>query len=176
MQNAIYKALHFADNGLDISGEIPLTREESQFLIGLYFRNILMGSVVESQTRHNLHVLKTDPKKFIRREVYEEARKISYREYMNRFVVPYFVEQTSGQTAASLLQAADLRTHSQILHENSKVRVQICEDDFLLTKEDVEWFRATFGAGLLAYPVGGHLGNLHVPAVQERLVKLFTDQ
>ena len=176
MQNAIYKALHFADNGLDISGDIPLTREESQFLIGLYFRNTLMGTVVESQTRTNLHILKSDPKKFIRRDVYDEARKISYRDYMNQFVAPYFLEHTSGHTTASLLQAADLRTHSQRLHDDPKVRVQICEDDFLLTKDDVAWFRSTFGTGLLSYPVGGHLGNLHVPAVQEQLVKLFSDK
>jgi hypothetical protein len=69
-----------------------------------------------------------------------------------------------------------LRTDSARLHDNPKIRVQICEDDFLLSKPDVEWFRSTFGDRLLAYPVGGHLGNLHVPAVQEQLVKLFTDK
>ncbi|HUS35844.1 MAG TPA: VacJ family lipoprotein [Verrucomicrobiae bacterium] len=176
MKNAVYKALYFADNGLDISGDIPLTREESQFLIGLYFRNTLMGTIVESQTRHDLHVLKSDPKKFIRRDVYEEARKISYQEYMKQFVVPYFLKQNPGVTAASLVHAADLRSASQGMQQNTKVRVQICEDDFLLSKEDVDWFRSTFGERLLAYAVGGHLGNLHVPAVQKRLVKLFTDQ
>lgn len=175
MKNAIYKALYYADNGLDISGDIPLTREESQFLIGLYFRNTLMGTIVESQTRHDLRVLKSDPKKFIRREVYEEARRISYQEYMNQFVVPYFLKQNADVTTASLLKGADLRTDSQLLQDNPKIRVQICEDDFLLAKRDVEWFRSTFGERLLAYPVGGHLGNLHVPAVQERLIKLFTE-
>jgi ABC-type transporter lipoprotein component MlaA len=175
MQNAIYKALYYADNGLDISGDIPLTREESQFLIGLYFRNTLMGTIVESQTRHDLRILKSNPKKFIRREVYEEARKISYQDYMNQLVVPYFLKRTPDQTPASLIQAADMRTHSPGLQNNAKIRVQINEDDFLLSKRDVDWFRSTFGERLLTYPVGGHLGNLHVPTVQHRLVKLFTD-
>jgi len=38
MEESIYKALYFADNGLDVSGNIPLTRTESDFLIGLTFR------------------------------------------------------------------------------------------------------------------------------------------
>jgi hypothetical protein len=53
---------------------------------------------------------------------------------------------------------------------------QIAEDDFLLTTTDISWFRSTFGSNLTIYPDGGHLGNLHIPAVQEALVRLFSDK
>jgi len=36
-------------------------------------------------------------------------------------------------------------------------------------------FRSTFGTNLAVYHVGGHVGNLNIPAVQEALVRLFSD-
>jgi hypothetical protein len=38
IKKAIYKALYYANNSLEVSGDIPSTREESQFLIGLVTR------------------------------------------------------------------------------------------------------------------------------------------
>jgi hypothetical protein len=69
-----------------------------------------------------------------------------------------------------------LEPSAELFRNNPKIRVQICDDDFLLTPADVTWFRATFGDKLTEYPTGGHLGNLYLPAVQEALVKLFSDQ
>jgi hypothetical protein len=75
-----------------------------------------------------------------------------------------------------LVAKTDLDQNTQYLRDNPKVRVQICDDDFLLTAADLPWFRSTFGDRLTDYPEGGHLGNLHVPAVQEFLVGLFSDR
>ena len=62
MKLAIYKALYFAQNGLDVSGNIPLTADESKFLIGMVFRFTLMSAIVDSQRRDNLGVLKVEPR------------------------------------------------------------------------------------------------------------------
>ena len=173
MQEAIYKALYFAQNGLDVSGNIPLTKEESQFLVGLAFRFTLMNTIVDSQRREDLGVLTVPPDRFVRKESYREIRQISYGEYMNRFMVPYLIKTGRGTDRETLLAATDLTQSTASLANNPKIRVQICEDDFLLAPSDLQWFRATFGDNLTAYPAGGHLGNLHVPAVQEALVQLF---
>jgi ABC-type transporter lipoprotein component MlaA len=173
MKLAIYKALYFAQNGLDVSGNIPLTADESEFLIGLMFRFTLMSAIVDSQRRDNLGVLKVDPGKFVRQESYREIRQISYADYMNRFVLPYLLKNGHGTDTNALLAATDLQQSTPLLQNNPKVRVQICEDDFLLKPSDIEWFHSTFGTNLTSYPTGGHLGNLHIPAVQETLVKLF---
>ena len=61
IKNVIYKALYYANNSLDVSGDIPSTREESRFLIGLVFRYTLMSVIVDSQRRQNLGVLEHDP-------------------------------------------------------------------------------------------------------------------
>jgi len=175
MLEAIYKALYFAQNGLELSGDIPLSREESEFLIGLVFRYTLMSVIVDSQRRDNLGVLKVKPDAFVRQKSYDEIRKISYAEYMDRFVVPYLIKTGRGPDRAALLAATDLEQGTQYLQNNPKVRVQICADDFLLTHQDIAWYRTNLGPNLTVYPQGGHLGNLHVPAVQENLVKLFSE-
>ena len=74
---------------------------------------------------------------------------------------------------AEALRQCDLTYRPEWLRNNFKIRVQICDDDFLLTPQDLLWFRSTFGDRLLEYSDGGHLGNLHRHAVQEALVRLF---
>jgi phospholipid-binding lipoprotein MlaA len=173
VKDTIYKALYFAENGLDVSGNIPLTENESRFLIGLAFRFTLMAGIMDSQRRFNLGVLKEDPNKFVRQKAYREIRQISYADYMDRFVVPYLVKTRRGTDRETLLAATDLKQSTSFLANNPKVRVQANGDDFLLTPQDLSWLDSTFGTNLTLYPVGGHLGNLHVPAVQEALVRLF---
>lgn len=173
MKLAIYKALYFAQNGLDVSGNIPLTANESKFLIGMAFRFTLMSAIEDSQRRDNLGVLKVDPDKFVRQESYREIRQISYADYMKRFVLPYLIKTDRGTDTQILLNATDLEQSTDSLRNNPKVRVQICDNDFLLKPSDIEWFHSTFGTNLTAYPTGGHLGNLHIPAVQEALVRQF---
>src|SRR5208337_2709056 len=162
-----------ADNGLDVSGNIPLTRTESDFLIGLTFRYTLMNVIVDSQRRDNLGVLKVNPATFVRQDSVREIRQINYAEYTEHFVLPYLLKTGRATSREQVLANTDLAQSTDFLRNNSKIRVQICEDDFLLTPEDLPWFRSTFGSHLTDYPVGGHLGNLHIPAVQEALVRLF---
>jgi phospholipid-binding lipoprotein MlaA len=173
MREALYKALYFANNGLDISGNIPLSFEESQFLIGVVFRYTLMSAIVDSQQRRNLGVLRHDPNGFVRQDLYREIRQYSFEDYMNLFVLPYIAQAGLGKDAAALKNQTDLERETSRFKGNDKIRVQICEDDFLLSKNQNQWFHATFGKNLTSYTVGGHLGNLHVPAVQEKLVSLF---
>ena len=173
MEEAVYKALYFADNRLDVSGNIPLSRTESDFLIGLVFRYTLTSVIVDSQRRHNLGVLKVNPGKFVLQDSYREIRTINYEEYTDRFVLPYLIKTGRVTNREQLMSATDLAQSTEFLHNNPKIRVQISEDDFLLTTKEISWFRSTFGTNLTIYPDGGHLGNLHIPAVQEALVRLF---
>jgi phospholipid-binding lipoprotein MlaA len=176
MEDAIFKALYFADNGLDVSGNIPLTRAESDFVVGAAFRFVLMDVIQDSQRRDNLGVLKVKPGRFVREDSIREIRRINYAEYTDRFVLPYLTKNGRVANRQDLITATDLGQSAEFLRRNPKIRVQICEDDFLLTPADVSWFRSTFGTNLTVYTVGGHLGNLHIPAVQETLVRLFSDK
>ncbi len=151
-----------------------MTRAESDFVLGVAFRYTLMNVIVDSQRRNNLGVLKVKLGRFVRQDSIREIRRINYGEYTDRFVLPYLTKSGRVTNGQDLVAATDLGQSAEFLRRNPKIRVQICEDDFLLTPADVSWFRSTFGTNLTVYPVGGHLGNLHVPAVQEALVRLFS--
>ena len=176
MEDAVYKALYFADSGLDVSGNIPLTRIESDFLIGLAFRYTLMNVIMDSQRRHNLGVLTVNPDKFVRQDSIREIRQIDYAEYTDRFVIPHLIKTGRVRNREEVFENTDLTQMTKWLRNNPKVRVQICDDDFLLSPSDLPWFRSTFGRNLTEYRVGGHLGNLYLPAVQDALVKLSSDK
>jgi phospholipid-binding lipoprotein MlaA len=176
MEAALYKALYFADNGLDVSGNIPLTRAESDFVVGVAFRYALMNVIVDSQRRNNLDVLKVNPGRFVRQDSIREIRRINYGEYTDRFVLPYLTKSGRVTNRQDFIAATDLEQSAEFLRRNPKIRVQICEDDFLLAPADISWFRSTFGTNLTVYSIGGHLGNLHIPAVQEALVRQFSDR
>jgi len=175
MEEALHKALYFADNGLDVSGNIPLTRAESDFVLGVAFRFTLINVIEDSQQRDNLGVLKVKPGRFVCQDSFREIRRINYGEYNDRFLLPYLTKNGLVTNRQDLIAATDLAQSAEFLRGNPKIRVQVCEDDFLLTAADVSWFRSTFGTNLTVYSTGGHLGNLHVPAVQEALVRLFSD-
>ena len=87
--------------------------------------------------------------------------------------MPYLIKNGNVANRADAKRLTNLREDADNLRNNPKVRVQICEDDFLLTSQDVAWFHEVFGHNLKAYPKGGHLGNLYIPEVQENLVQLF---
>jgi phospholipid-binding lipoprotein MlaA len=173
VKDSIYKALYFAENRINSVCDFPINRTESDFLIGLSFRITLMDAIEESQRRHNLGVLKVNPKKFVRQDSIREIRQISYGEYADRFLIPYLIKTGRVTDHSEALINCDLTRSTQSLRGNPKIRVQICDDDFLLSPTDLSWFRSTFDTNLIEYPHGGHTGNLHSPLVQEALVKLF---
>src|SRR5208283_3121278 len=140
------------------------------------FRYTLMNVIVDSQSRNNLGVLKVNPAKFVRQDSVREIRQINYADYTERFVLPYLIKTGRVTSREQVLANTDLTQSTELLRNNPKIRVQICEDDFLLTPADLPWFRSTFGSKLTDYLVGGHLGNLHIPAVQEALAQLFSDK
>ena len=135
-----------------------------------------MSAIEDSQRRHDLGVLKVNPDKFVRQDSYREIQQIGYEEYTDRFVLPNLIKTGRVTNREQLIAATDLGQSTAFLHHNSKIRVQISEDDFLLAPADISWFRSTFGTNLTIYPDGGHLGNLHIPGVQDALVRLFSDK
>ena len=106
MRETLQKAVYLAKGELDTSREINMTLQESQFIIGVVFRYMLLNVIQNSQERYNLGVLKEDPAAFRRMPLYREIRQISYNEYQQQFVFPY-VEKTFGKSALDTLTKAE---------------------------------------------------------------------
>ena len=177
MRETIYKAIVLGEGMPAPGGPVPLTRTESEFLIGIMFRKTLRDVIYQSQKRENLGILKNEISSFSRRKNYEEIREYDYNEYMLKFAVPYFLKKQSGEKVSkeTLLQEIDLEGFESSLQKNDKVRVHINVNDFLLTKEDVDWFKECLGERLVEFPGGGHLGNLYVPEVQKQIMHSLSD-
>jgi phospholipid-binding lipoprotein MlaA len=172
MRNTLQKAVALSKGELDPSREIPLTLEESQFIIGVVFRYMLVNVIQNSQERNNLGILKNDPAAFRRMPLYREIREISYDAYQQQFVIPY-VEKTFGKSALeTLIRTESIESIGPALQTmRDKIVLQVNADDFLLTEKDLQWYRDLMGQRLIEYAKGGHLGNLRIDKVQNRLIQ-----
>jgi ABC-type transporter lipoprotein component MlaA len=173
VENTFLKVAAFTKNSFTPQTSLPFSGIESKFLIGVVFRLILRDAIYSSQERHNQHVLQHPVSKFRREELYREILRYSYRDYFDRFVVPYYLTRGIDlRTADALEGAGDLRTYTATLKANPRIRVITNRNDFLLDGSDADWLQATFSPDRLTlFEQGGHLGNLADPSVQEAILR-----
>jgi ABC-type transporter lipoprotein component MlaA len=172
MENTFLKVAALSKSTLTPQTSLPFSAIESKFLIGLTFRFMLRDVIFSSQRRDNKGVLQQPIKNWKRTAVYQEILQYSYRDYFEKFAIPYYQARGMGPSAAQMLEkAGDLRTYDSGLWSNPKIRVIVNQNDFLLADEDLAWLHATFSPEqLTVFPQGGHLGNLFNPTVQKTIV------
>ena len=132
--------------------------------------------IFSSQRRNNQGILQHPIQDWRRDPLYQEIMQYSYRDYFEKFAIPYY--QTRGlarPVAETMERNGDLRTYDAGLRANPDVRVIVNQNDFLLTAADLAWLHATFATNqLTVFPQGGHLGNLFNPAVQQSILAALT--
>lgn len=150
--------------------QVIFDADESKYLIGLAFRIGLRDIIYESQSRNNMGVLTHPISNWRREPVYNEILTYSFRDYFLRFAVPYYKDR--GVSMEEILKEANLRAYAGKLKSNSRIRIIVNENDFLLQPKDVAWLRSVFPASrLTVFPEGGHLGNIGEPVVQQSILK-----
>jgi hypothetical protein len=165
------------DAGLRPGRELPFTSLQAKFLIGLAFRLTLSDVIFQSQEREDLDVLKTRRTWFRRHSAYREIEEYSFAEYVFAFVLPYYCEvlQTVCD-AEELIAMNELQSIAEGLRANPDIRSFANKNDFLTTPEDREWLGDLLGPERsYFFPRGGHLGNLHKPVIQERVMTTLVD-
>ena len=173
IENAFLKVAALSKNSPTPQSSLPFSAIESKFLIGLTFRLILRDTIFSSQQRHNQGVLQHPIHSLRREPVYKEIMQYSFKDYVERFVIPYY--QTRGldlNAPEALEKASNLRTYTKALQANPNIHFIVNRNDFLLPSEDAEWLRSAFEPGQLTiFEQGGHLGNLAHPEVQKAILK-----
>jgi phospholipid-binding lipoprotein MlaA len=192
------KALHFAEvtfadeassgatrlgasgaggSSLEPSRELPFDRMEARYLIGLSFRRSLQATLWISQQREDLGVLRTPRSRLRRTSAYEEISDYSWSEYLYAFVLPYYRDRRHLiESAEDLERQNDLRALAGALRGNPSLRVFANANDFITSDEDVAWLMRVIGRERVSlFPTGGHLGNLHRPAVQDMIMDSLAD-
>ncbi len=154
---------------------LPITREESHFLLGFNLRLALADAICASQKRHNLGLLRHDPAAFRRNAVHTEALGISYMTYVQDYMLPQARRQQRQDTltASELAKSLSLHAIADCLENNHKIRVLHNRNDFLLADGDLDWLAGKLGDRLLVLPGGSHLGNLHLREYQDQLTALL---
>lgn len=172
IQNTFLKVADLSKETLAPNTALPFSSIESRFLIGLSFRFTLRDIIYSSQKRNNQGVLHHAMRSWKRGPLYEEILGFSYRDYFDRFVIPYYQSRgMAPMTADAVESAGDLRTYGEGVRGNPKVHVVVNQNDFLLEDSDVAWLRSCIAQGnLTVFPQGGHMGNLFNPAVQRAIV------
>jgi pimeloyl-ACP methyl ester carboxylesterase len=173
IENTFLKVAALSKTSLTPHTSLPFSGIESKFLIGMTFRLILRDAIYSSQQRINRGVLEHPIRKWRRAPLYREILQYSYQDYLQKILIPYY--WTWGielSTPDSLENASNLRTYAAGLQANSKIRLIVNRDDFLLPEEDLAWLKTTFTEEqLTVFEQGGHLGNLSHPAVQKAILR-----
>jgi ABC-type transporter lipoprotein component MlaA/pimeloyl-ACP methyl ester carboxylesterase len=171
IENTFLKVAALSKNKITPRTSLPFSAIESKFLIGLTFRFMLRDIIFSSQRRNNQGILRHQIWDSRRGPIYQEILHYSYRDYFTKFVIPYYQKRGLASPSQALEKAGDLQTYEAGLRANHKIRVIVNQNDFLLTKEDLDWLHATFTPSqMTVFPEGGHLGNLFNPAVQKTIL------
>jgi phospholipid-binding lipoprotein MlaA len=170
VNNTMHKVSYALSNKNKSEQPVMFDGDESKYLIGLTFRVGLRDIIYDSQSRNHMGVLQTPISNWRREPVYNEILKYSLGDYFEKFAVPYYKQK--GITRDQLVREVNLKTQSRKLHAQSKVRVIVNENDFLLRPQDITWLRSIFtNSRLTVFPDGGHLGNIGDIKVQEAIMK-----
>jgi hypothetical protein len=155
---------------------LPFNAIESKFLVGLTFRFALRDIIFTSQRRNNQGVLQQPIRNFRRDPVYQEILQYSYRDYFQKFAIPYYSTRgLAAPTAETMEKAGDLQTYDAGLRANPDIRIIVNQNDFLLTDGDLAWLQARFATNqLTVFAQGGHLGNLSNLTVQKSILAALT--
>jgi len=84
----------------------------------------------------------------------------TFRRYVDEMLLPYWQQRVPGLTRDGLVRSANLETIAAFLAGAEHVGLVTNADDFILTGENLEYLRRTFGDRARVYPRGGHGGNL----------------
>ncbi len=151
--------------------KMPLTRDESLFLIGMNMRMNLATCQMAQQKRHNTGIFKEDPNAFANRNaLFAEAMNYGFSDYIAKVVLPWYrAHGFENATQESMTRECTIPAIADKLRNNSRITIIHNENDPIITKEQADWFKRELGATI--FPRGGHLGNMAVPDYLKNAVK-----
>ena len=140
------------------------SHEEIGGMIGLTYRINLAGMIFTSDVMTNSgyvvpknRVLSTTDSLF---DYFLVSTHLSFFDYFNEYFYPYFQKRRPGLTKEALIESESLRSIEAYLKSSAKFGMMTNENDFILTRAELDYLRQLFGERAKIYPRGGHLGNL----------------
>lgn len=155
------------------------SRNETAGLIGLTYRINLAGMIFASDVMTNSgyvvaknRVLNyTDPLF----DYFLVSCHLSFFDYFNEYLYPYFRKQQPELTRQAFIDSLSLRSIEKYLKSSTKFGVMTNENDFIVTRDELDYLRELFGDRARIYPRGGHLGNLEYKENLTYMVGFFKE-
>jgi pimeloyl-ACP methyl ester carboxylesterase len=153
------------------------SREETAGLIGLTFRINQAGMIFSSDVMTNSgYVVPKDrvlsPTDSVM-DYFLVSSHLSFFDYFEEYFYPYFQKKQPGLTRQALIESQSLRSIEDYLKSSGKFGMMTNENDFILSKDDLDYLRELFGTKAKIYPRGGHLGNLEYKENLAYMVDFF---
>jgi hypothetical protein len=156
------------------------SQAETAGLIGLTFRINLAGLIFTSDVMTNSgyvvpknRVLDSSDSLF---DYFLVSSHLSFFDYFNEYFYPYFQKRRPGLTKEALIESQSLRSIEEYLKSTQKFGVMTNENDFILTRTELDYLKQLFGDRAKIYPRGGHLGNLEYRENMAYMVDFFKKQ
>jgi hypothetical protein len=153
------------------------SHEETAGLIGLTYRINLAGMIFASDVMTNSgyvvpknRVLSPTDTLF---DYFLVSSHLSFFDYFNEYLYPYFEKQRPGLTKQAYIDSLSLKSIEGYLKSSAKFGVMTNENDFIMTKPELDYLRQLFGERAKIYPRGGHLGNLEYKENLAYMVNFF---
>jgi len=154
--------------------------EESAALIGLTFRVSVAGMIFASDVMTNSGYIVPMNKVLTNADSLEDyfqvATHLSFFNYFTEYLFPYFEKKRPGLTRQAFIDSLSLRSIEPYLLSSAKFGVMTNENDFIVTKDELDYLRKLFGERAKIYPRGGHLGNLEYKDNLAYMVDFFKEE
>lgn len=140
------------------------SKEETAGLIGLTFRINLAGMIFSSDVMTNSgYVVPKNRSLSPTDSIFDYflvSTHLSFFDYFNEYFYPYVQKHQPELTRQELIDSMSLKSIEGYLKSSAKFGVMTNENDFILTKAELDYLKQLFGERAKIYPRGGHLGNL----------------
>jgi pimeloyl-ACP methyl ester carboxylesterase len=153
------------------------SHEETAGLIGLTYHINMAGMIFTSDVMTNSgyvvpknRVLNPTDSLF---DYFLVSSHLSFFDYLNEYLYPYFQKQRPGLTKQAYIDSLSLRSIEEYLRSSTKFGMITNENDFILTRAELDYLRQLFGERVKIYPRGGHLGNLEYKENLAYMVAFF---
>ena len=160
-----------------IYAEKLFSQEETAGLIGLTYRIGLAGMIFSSDVMTNSgyvvpknRVLNYTDSLF---DYFLVSTHLSFYDYINEYFYPHFLKLRPGLTKQELIDSESIRSIEGYLKSSAKFGMMTNENDFILTKAELDYLKQLFGERARIYPRGGHLGNLEYKDNLAYMVEFF---
>jgi len=156
------------------------SKGETAALIGLTYRIGLAGTIFTSDVMTNSGYVVPMNKVLATTDsladYFQISTHLSFFNYFNEYLLPYFQKKHAGLTRQAFIDSLSLRSIETYLKSSDKFGVMTNENDFILTKNELDYLRQLFGERTKIYPRGGHLGNLEYTENLTYMVDFFKQE